>query len=125
MKKLNFAIIGFALIGGMFFSCKKTTTTPTTPTTPTIPTTPTTSDTTKVISYKTDIAPLMSQECTSCHNNSITSGGVNLSSYANVSKYASSSLSAINSGYMPPSGKWSADQITIFSKWISQGKLNN
>jgi hypothetical protein len=119
MKKLSYAIIGIACIGGMLFSCKKETTTPTT-TTPT-----TTLDTTKVISYKTDIASLMSQECTSCHNNSNTSGGVNLSSYANVSKFASSSLSAINAGIMPPSGKWSADKIAVFSKWITQGKPNN
>ena len=67
----------------------------------------------------------MSQECTSCHSGSNASGGINLSGYSNVSKYASSSLSAINSGFMPQSGKWSADKIAVFSKWISQGKLNN
>ena len=120
MKKLNYVFVGFALIGSMMFSCKKETTTSTT----TNPTT-TTLDTTKTISYKNDIAPLMSQECTSCHNNANTSAGVNLSSFANVSKFASSSISAINAGIMPPSGKWSADKIVVFSKWIAQGKLNN
>lgn len=120
MKKLSYALVGLTFIGGMLFSCKKktTTTTTTTPTTTTL-------DTTKTISYKTDIAPLLSQECSGCHNNSNASAGVNLSSYSNVSKYASKSLGAINSGSMPPSGKWSADKITVFSKWISQGKLNN
>ena len=120
MKKLSFKIFRFFLISGilMILSCKKETTTPTDTVSNTI-------DTTKIISYKTDIAPLMNQECTSCHNSSITSGGVNLSSYTNLSKFASNSLSTINGGVMPPSGKWSSDKISLFSKWISQGKLNN
>ena len=67
----------------------------------------------------------MSANCTSCHNTNQASGGVNLSSHTNVSKYASSSLNAINNGSMPPSGKLSADVIKKFSCWISQGKLNN
>ena len=77
------------------------------------------------ISYKTDIAPLMSANCTSCHNSNQASAGINLSTYANVSKYATSSLNAINDGSMPPAGKLSADIIKKFSCWISQGKLNN
>lgn len=57
------------------------------------------------ISYKTDIEPIMSANCTSCHNSNKASGGVNLSTYANVAKYASSSLNAMNNGSMPPAGK--------------------
>jgi hypothetical protein len=117
MKKIKLLVAVFALIT-IATSCKKTSNTPTT-------STPIILDTTKVISYKTDIAPLMSQECTSCHNNSKASAGVNLTSHANVSKFANSSLVAINSGYMPQSGKWSADKIAVFSKWITNGKLNN
>jgi cytochrome c553 len=67
----------------------------------------------------------MSANCTSCHNANQASAGINLSTYANVSKYATSSLNAINDGSMPPAGKLSADIIKKFSCWISQGKLNN
>ncbi len=101
----------------------------------------TTTDTTKVItqasstvvpsqasstvSFKTSIDPMLSANCKSCHNSSQASGGVNLSTYANVYSNASSSLSAINNGSMPPNGKLSLASINNLSNWIKQGKLNN
>ena len=77
------------------------------------------------ISYKTDIAPMMSANCTSCHNANQASAGINLSTYANVAKYASSSLNAMNNGSMPPAGKLPIGTIQKLNCWISQGKLNN
>jgi len=77
------------------------------------------------ISYKNDIAPIMSANCTSCHNANQASAGINLSTYPNVSKYATSSLNAMNDGSMPPVGKLPSGTIQKLNCWITQGKLNN
>ncbi len=114
MKKINYTIIGIATIALSTACNKSTTTTSTTSTADCV-----------TISYKTDIEPIMSANCTSCHNSNQASGGVNLSTYANVSKYASSSLNAMNNGSMPPSGKLASGTIQKLNCWISQGKLNN
>jgi len=114
MKKINFLFLGVSVV---FFatSCTKDTSSSTTLSTADCTT----------ISYKTDIAPIMSANCTSCHNANQASAGINLSSYANVAKYASSSLNAMNNGSMPPAGKLPAGTIQKLNCWISQGKLNN
>ena len=112
MKKLKLLVAGISLIA-LSTACNKATTSTTS-----------TADCV-TISYKTDIEPIMSANCTSCHNANQASGGVNLSTYANVSKYASSSLNAMNNGSMPPSGKLPSGTIQKLNCWISQGKLNN
>jgi cytochrome c553 len=117
MNKKSITVFS-TIVFSFLLSCQKKENLPTSNPT----TTPTDCDT---ISYQTDIAPLMSANCTSCHNANQASAGINLSTYANVSKYATSSLNAINDGSMPPAGKLSADIIKKFSCWISQGKLNN
>ncbi len=117
MNKKSITVFS-TIVFSFLLSCQKKENLPTSNPT----TTPTDCDT---ISYKTDIAPMMSTHCTSCHTSNQASAGVNLSTYANVSKHASSSLNAMNDGSMPKSGKLSADIIKKFSCWISQGKLNN
>ncbi len=114
MKKLHLLFLG---ISSLFIatSCTKTTSASTTLSTADC----------VAISYKTDIAPIMSANCISCHNANQASAGINLSTYANVAKYASSSLNAMNNGSMPPAGKLPTGTIQKLNCWISQGKLNN
>ena len=105
-------ILGIGISMLLLVSCKKSTATVTC-----------TSSTT--ISYAQEIAPLMNSSCVSCHNSSVRNGGIDLSSYSKVSQNATSSLSAIQNGSMPPSGKLSDASIQKLSCWISQGKQNN
>jgi uncharacterized membrane protein len=98
-------------------ACKKKTSTPTA-----------TCSTT--ISYANDIVPMMTQNCTSCHNSSNASGGYNLTTHANVSNNASIVLNSMRhqNGATPmPQGSSQLPSTTIdkFDCWIQQGKPNN
>ncbi len=114
MKKL----LLFAFLGTSIVSCKKDGSTSSTSTN-------TSSSCSKTISYKSDIAPMMSTYCVSCHSSGQANGGVNLSSYSSVSSNASRSLSSIKSGSMPPMGSIPDSLVQKLSCWISQGKANN
>lgn len=83
-------------------------------------------------SYQADIAPLMSQYCTSCHSGSFASGGIKLDSYPEVMKYVTNNqlIGTITwaSGYspMPKNGnKLSSCNIGKIQAWISAGSPNN
>jgi nitrate/TMAO reductase-like tetraheme cytochrome c subunit len=83
-----------------------------------------TNDCPDTISYANDIAPMMTQYCTSCHKPNATYP--DLTSYANVSAHSSSVLADIKSGYMPQGMPKLADSlIQKFQCWINQGKNNN
>ncbi len=69
------------------------------------------------VTYAKDIAPIMSA-CTSCHG---SKGGVTLDTKAKVQQNFPKSLSEIEKGSMPPSGKLSADKITILKAWQAAG----
>lgn len=76
------------------------------------------------ISYSNDIAPMMTQYCTSCHKPNATYP--DLTTYSNVSAHSSSILADIKSGYMPQGMPKLADSlIQKFQCWINQGKQNN
>ena len=82
------------------------------------------------ISYANDIAPMMSQNCTGCHNASNASGGYNLTTYSNVSSSADIILKSMrhSSGVdnMPKgSSKMATDVVDKFDCWNQQGKANN
>lgn len=82
------------------------------------------------ISYINDIATMMSQNCTGCHNASNTSGGYNLTTYSNVSSSADIILKSMrhSSGVanMPKgSSKMATDVVDKFDCWNQQGKPNN
>ena len=98
-----------------------TTTTPTTTTTST--TTPTTVSTSKT--YTTDIKPIITTNCASCH-----SGGQSpaLSTYTQVKNATSSgkllcTIQANGCVTMPPSGKMSQANIDLILLWKTQGYL--
>ena len=69
------------------------------------------------ISYKNDIAPILSSYCVGCHSN--------LNNYSGVSGWSSKSLNAMKNGSMPPSGQLPTGFIQKFQDWITQGKKNN
>ena len=84
------------------------------------------------IRYSNTVAPILSQHCTSCHNNSTQQGNVNLSGYSNVKKYADNKkllgTMAHLHGYkeMPQNGtKLDQDKICKVKFWIDNGALNN
>ena len=69
------------------------------------------------ISYKNDIAPILSSYCVGCH--------INLNNYSGVSGWSSKSLTEMKNGNMPPNGQLPAGFIKKFEDWITQGKKNN
>jgi hypothetical protein len=72
------------------------------------------------VTYTTDIAPIMTQHCTSCHG---SRGDVNLETYANVKLNADRSLTEMKLGTMPKYSSMPADQIAKFQAWIDGGLL--
>lgn len=82
--------------------------------------------------YNAAIKPIMENNCTGCHNASLASGGIILSTYAGVAAAATdgSLLGSIRhqSGYvaMPQGGtKLSDCKIKQVEKWIQAGSQNN
>ncbi len=83
-------------------------------------------------SYQTDVVPILSQHCSSCHAGGFASGNVLLDSYAEVKKYADNGklMGTItwSSGYspMPKNGnKLTNCHITTIQAWVTAGSLNN
>lgn len=48
--------------------------------------------------------------------------GLDLSSYDAVSAHADAILARLQAGNMPCDGAWPADQVSLFAKWMSDGK---
>lgn len=69
------------------------------------------------ISYKNDIAPILSLQCVGCHNN--------LNNHTGVSNWSSKALTEMKNGNMPPNGQLPTGFIEKFEDWITQGKKNN
>lgn len=93
-------------------------------------------DTTGTISFTSQVWPVFQNNCTGCHNSSLSSGNVSLDSYQNIKKYAETLRNGIplivgairhTSGFiaMPPSGTLDECTIRKIELWIAQGKLNN
>ena len=68
-------------------------------------------------SYKTDVAPLLTNNCVGCHSQ--------FSTYASVSASTSSIRSNIVSGNMPKSGTLTFAQKNAIVCWIDNGAPNN
>lgn len=96
------------------------------------PTTNTVCDTAGTVSYSLKVAPLLSNQCYSCHGTAGGSGGINMANYANDKAiavngklYGSISHAA---GYFPmPKGaaQMTACQLATIKKWIDAGAPNN
>ena len=86
-------------------------------------------DTTNV-TYSGTIAPLLSNNCTSCHSGGAPSGSISLTSYTSVQASAANgtlmnALKGTGVPAMPPSGSLTACKITQVRIWIKNGILNN
>lgn len=84
------------------------------------------------VTYALTVAPLLQKNCTSCHNSSFASGGVNLSTYAPVRAVALNGrlIGSVNheAGYspMPKGGTKLADcDISQLRKWVTDGAIDN
>jgi cytochrome c5 len=93
-------------------------------------------DTTGTIGFAAKVKPIIDNYCVSCHNSTVTSGGVNLNGYSQVKAYAESIRNGTPvlvgtirqiSGFkaMPPSTKLDDCSIRKIELWIDQGKTNN
>jgi len=75
-----------------------------------------------VVSWATQVWPIIQSKCTPCHGSSGGSGGVNMGSYAQVAAMSNSAID--NPGMYTKLGTTAAEQ-TIIKAWIAAGKLNN
>lgn len=92
-------------------------------------------DSVKVISYKTDVQPILNNNCGAqggCHSNGSASGGVKLESWQGANEVAQTGLlmKAIRhetgASAMPKGGsKIDPCYIAIIGKWVRGGSLNN
>lgn len=85
------------------------------------------------VTYHQDIAPIIYQNCTSCHREG-ESGPFPLSNYEEVSRKAKTIALVVEDRYMPPwhastehlsfldVRRLSEDEIDAFSSWVSAGK---
>jgi uncharacterized membrane protein len=86
-------------------------------------------NTTVAVSYKTDISPIVQDNCVSCHGN--------LSTYSNLTKYTSSSVvgkvselegrikGIENWPKMPKGGSLTQPEIDKITQWINEGAKDN
>jgi hypothetical protein len=92
-------------------------------------------DTTGTIGYSAQIKPIMDNSCVTCHNATVSKGGVNLDGYSNVQTFASTLrngtpilVGVVNqlSGFiaMPQGSKLDNCTIRKIELWIQQGMLN-
>lgn len=92
-------------------------------------------DSSKIMSYNSDIIPIINSYCKSCHNPSNTGGGIDLSTYSGVNAVATNgklvsviAWDGIASSSQMPSGsssKISDCNIAKIRKWVNAGALNN
>jgi hypothetical protein len=93
-------------------------------------------DTINPIGFTAQVKPIIDVYCVSCHNASVTSGGVNLNGYTQIKKYAETLRNGTpilvgtirhQTGFkaMPPSSALDECSIRKIELWIEQGKLNN
>jgi mono/diheme cytochrome c family protein len=113
---------------------------PAAPTATTAPAAPTaTTAPAAAVSFAKDVLPIFQKNCTSCHGGGSPRAGLNLSTYAGVTKGSSSGTvitagnvdksvlyGLVKSGAMPPSGgKLAEADLMKISDWIKAGALNN
>jgi hypothetical protein len=83
------------------------------------------------VTYSKTVKTILDRSCNSCHSGNAPSGGINLSTYTGVKKYAlaGSLYGSVNhdAGFvpMPENGKLPACEISSIKEWIRLGALNN
>lgn len=78
-------------------------------------------------SYATDVAPLMTKYCTSCHSPSGSEPGKPLDTYGGINSISGQVQSQIESCAMPPSGDTQPTDAErqIILGWLACGGANN
>jgi uncharacterized membrane protein len=85
-------------------------------------------DTLQVLSFSTDIEPIIQNNCVSCHGPNIQEGYLRLDSYSLVGDAIDNNflLNRIDpnatASIMPPSGAMSECNIVLIKKWNEQGR---
>ena len=85
------------------------------------------------VSFTSDVIPILSNNCYSCHSHSNApdfANGLSLEDYEDVAAMSDRIVGAIkqNEGFMPmPLGEEPLDscQIETIEAWVNQGSLNN
>lgn len=75
-----------------------------------------------VISFATQVLPILQSKCMPCHSGTSPSGGKTITNYATVSALSNTQLD--NPNMYPKMGVTSAEQA-IIKAWIAAGRLNN
>ena len=71
------------------------------------------------VSYATDIKLLFRVRDVNAMKNF---GGFDLSKYDDVVAHADNILTRLKAGDMPCDGSWPAEQVSLFARWIEDGK---
>ncbi len=131
MKRILSALTVFAII--LFAACsKKTTATKTVTETPKeTPKAVVVTETPKSnkVTYEGAVQPLIQAKCNPCHLPSKGGRKADFETFGNAVKYSADMVIRIQQnpgeqGFMPFKGtKLSADEITVFKKWLSDGFL--
>lgn len=83
----------------------------------------------ETVTYDTDVAPIIANNCIGCHSGPNANAGLDLSSYANVRGAAEQGnlVNRINNGSnpMPPTGILPPETRQIIDQWIADGYLEN
>ena len=82
-------------------------------------------DAAAVVSFKTQILPLLKANCVNCHGPTQQSMGVRVDTYANVSAHLQDVTDVLVNGGMPPAGPLPDEDRQLFQTWVDQGALNN
>lgn len=79
------------------------------------------------VTYSGVIAPIMSQNCNSCHSGGSASAGVHTDSYTGLKTIADNGKlkSTTNNGTMPPSGKMDGCTLEKLNNWLNNGAKND
>lgn len=87
---------------------------------------------TLVVQYSADIQPILQANCYSCHNSSITNGGLDLTTYPNVKTVIDNgklidriTRPSGTAGAMPPGGPLSDCNIAKIKAWANQDAPDN
>lgn len=75
-----------------------------------------------VVSYTTDIKPLIATTCLGCHGPS-SSRPLPYTTYDQVRSSFTSIANATTSNYMPQASPWSSVQKALFAKWKADGYI--
>ncbi len=75
-----------------------------------------------VISFATQVLPILQSKCMPCHGATSPTAGISITNYTTVSKLSNSQID--NSSMYPKMGVTAAEQ-SIIKAWIAAGRLNN